>query len=140
MILNKTPQDRIVFVYTTCADTAEAKHLGYAAVEEKLAVCADFWPIESIYPWQGVLQDVTQYMIMFTTKKGLSEKLSNFIVGLHSYTVPMMSECDTAFTNSSYAVWADKMLHSDIEYISEEEAHRKAESDAEDGYHPGKLK
>jgi periplasmic divalent cation tolerance protein len=140
MIIQKTNLDKVVFIYTTCADKAEAKHLGFSAVEEKLAVCADFWPIESIYPWQNVVQNVVQYMVMFTTKKSLSEKLSNFIGGLHSYTVPMIAECDTVFTNSAYGVWADKTLRSDMDYISENDAYQNAINNEEDGYHPGKLK
>lgn len=140
MILNKEIQDKMVFIYTTCADKAEAKHLGYSGVEEKLAICADFWPIESIYPWQRVIQDVTQYMVIFTTKKSLSEKLSAFIGGLHSYSVPMIAECDTVFSNSAYAVWGNKILENQDDYISEYDAHKKNLNDQEDGYHPGKLK
>jgi periplasmic divalent cation tolerance protein len=141
MIINKTSQDKMVFVYTTCADRAEAKHLAFSAVEEKLAICADFWPIESIYPWQGVVQDVTQYMVVFTTEKSLSMKLASFVGGLHSYSVPMIAECDTAFTSPAYSIWADKILHSQSEdYISEHDAYKKQINDEEDGYHPGRLK
>ncbi|MCC6323871.1 divalent-cation tolerance protein CutA [Candidatus Nomurabacteria bacterium] len=140
MILNKETQDKMVFIYTTCRDKGEAKHLGYAAVEEKLAICADFWPIESIYPWQNVIQDVVQYMVIFTTKKSLSEKLSSFIAGLHSYTVPMVAECDTVFTNRAYAAWGNKVLENQENYISEQEARMIEISDQEDGYHPGRLK
>ncbi len=69
--------EKIVFVYTTVSSRDEAKSLSFSVVEEKLAVCADFWPIESIYPWQGVLQEVEQYMVMFTTESALSKNLLN---------------------------------------------------------------
>lgn len=140
MITDKFSADKMVFVYTTCADLKEAKYLSYSAIEEKLAICADFWPVESIYPWQGVVQDVEQYMIIFTTEKSLSEKLAGFISGLHSYSVPMVAECDTAFTNPAYAVWADKVLRSKDDFISPEEINRKQIEADEDGYHPGRLK
>ena len=140
MITEKIYGDKMVFMYTSCTDKAEARHLGFSAVEEKLAICADFWPMESIYPWQGVVQDVAQYMVVFTTKKSLSRKLADFIGGLHSYRVPMIAEFDTAFLNNSYVMWADKTLLSDEDYISEHDAHKREINDEEDGYHPGKLK
>ncbi len=140
MITNKKSPDKIVFVYTTCSDRDEARHLGFSAVEEKLAICADFWAIESIYPWQNVIQDADQFMVMFTTEKTLAKKLAEFIAGLHSYTVPMISECDTAFMNAAYSAWAEKTLQSDEEYISETQAEKAIEILEEDGYHPGKLK
>lgn len=141
MITEKSTQDKIVFVYTTCRDKAEARHLSYSSVAEKLAICSDFWPIESIYPWQGVIQDVSQYMVIFTTKKSLSTKLASFVGGLHSYSVPMIAECDTAFTSSAYMIWADRVLNDfSKDYISKEEAQKKQIQEEEDGYHPGKLK
>lgn len=141
MIINKTTQDKMVFVYTTCNDKREARHLAYSAVGEKLAICADFWLIDSIYPWQGVIQDVSQYMVVFTTVKSLSQKLSSFVGGLHSYSVPMISESEMDFISPAYKIWADRILHSETpDYISEESAYKKIIEEEEDGYHPGKLK
>jgi periplasmic divalent cation tolerance protein len=141
MITDKSTSDTMVFVYTTCADKAEARHLSYSAVAEKLAICADFWPIDSIYPWKGVVQDVGQFMVIFTTKKSLSSKLASFVGGLHSYTVPMIAECDIAFTSPAYMIWADRVLNDfSKDYISQEEADKKQTEYKEDGYHPGKLK
>lgn len=140
MIIDKVFSDKIVFVYTTCSDREEARNLTFSAVKEKLAICADFWQVESVYPWQGVLQNVNQYMIMFTTKKKISKKLADFIGGLHSYSVPMISECETSFTNATYYAWADKTLRGDSKYLSQKEGARRQEYEEEDGYHPGHLK
>lgn len=65
----------IVFVYTICSNAEEARSLGISSVQEKLAISADYWIINSIYPWQGVLQEVGQYMLMLSTLKELSKNL-----------------------------------------------------------------
>lgn len=140
MIIKRTSSDKIVFLYTTCADRSEARDLAFSTVNEKLAICADFWSVESVYPWQGVLQNVNQYMVMFTTKKKLSKKLADFVGGLHSYTVPMICETETSFTNSTYTAWADKTLRGDTKYLSQKEGAKRQEYEDEDGYHPGRLK
>ena len=130
----------IVFVYTTCQDLAEAKYLSLSAIEDKLAICADFWEVNSIYPWHSVMQDVNQYMVMMTTQKPLAQKLISFITGLHSYSIPMVGCTDVPFANPSYLTWVDKTLSSMEPYRSIEEDQAIQRSLAEDGYHPGHLK
>ncbi len=124
MIVEKvdTISKEVVFVYTTCPSIEQAKSMGLSAINEKLAACIDFWVIGSIYPWQGVIEDVEQYMLMFTTEKGLAEKLMKFVAGLHPYTTPMIARMDTAVMNPTYTFWVDTTLSSTEEYISEEEA------------------
>lgn len=130
----------IVFIYTTCQDLAEAKYLSLSAIQEKLAICADFWEVNSIYPWHGVIQDVNQYMVMITTEKSLAEKLIAFVASLHSYSIPMISSCEPNFTNPAYLTWAYKTLNNNEAYKSAEEEASKERSISEDGYHPGHLK
>lgn len=142
MIVEKvsTSGKDIVFVYTTCPSLEEVRSIGLSAIHEKLAVCMDYWSIGSIYPWNGVLQDVEQYMLMLTTDKELSDKLMKFISGMHSYSTPMITRIDTALMNPSYKFWATDVLSSTEPYITEEEQRLKEINDQEDGYHPGKLK
>lgn len=130
----------VVFVYTTCHDWAEARSLGLAAIENKLAVCADFWEINSVYPWHGVIQEVGQYMLMITTEEEFSEKLIKFIGGVHSYTTPMIARLDTALVNPTYKFWVEDTIHNKDAYISENEARNRQEIEEDGGYHFGKLK
>jgi uncharacterized protein involved in tolerance to divalent cations len=45
MILEEVEKgsENIVFVYTTCSSLDEAKSIGLSAVNEKLAISADYW-------------------------------------------------------------------------------------------------
>jgi periplasmic divalent cation tolerance protein len=130
----------IVFIYTTCKDKEEARSIGLSAIEEHLAACADFWIIDSVYPWRGVIEEVSQCMLMLTTEKDISEKLIKFIEGIHSYTVPVIAECDTQITSPSYKLWVEKTLEGDKDFLSEEEEMHKEKNEEEQGYHPGHLK
>lgn len=129
-----------VFVYTTCSNIDEARNLARSAVENNLAVCGDFWAVESIYPWHGVLEDVEQYMLMITTQRELSEKLVGFLKGLHSYEVPMFVTTASVSTSELYKIWMEKTLEQKGELLSPEEAKEKQQYESESGYHPGKLK
>jgi uncharacterized protein involved in tolerance to divalent cations len=121
----------IVFVYTICKDIEEARSLGLSAIREKLAISMDYWIINSIYPWQGVIQEIDQYLLMFSTKKNISEKLIKHLESEHSYNIPMIVRCDTDMTNLPYSLWMDKTLENEEQYITEEEA--KLKKDNEEG-------
>ncbi len=114
-----------VFVYTTCRDREEARLIGLECIRNRLAVCSDFWEINSVYPWNGVIEEVSQYMLMLTTEKRLSPELISFIGTIHSYTTPMISELDVALMNSSYKFWADTTLDSREDYVLEEDISRE---------------
>lgn len=60
-------EKNIVFVYTTCPNIIEARNIGLSAVREKLAISADYWLINSIYPWMNVIQEGDQFMLLFAT-------------------------------------------------------------------------
>jgi len=115
----------IVFVYTICSNKAEARSMGLLAIEEKLAISMDSWIINSIYPWQGVVEEVDQYMLMFSTQKKKSDALVKFIEDEHSYKIPMIAKCQTNMTNMSYQLWVDDTLKNTDKYMTEEEAHPK---------------
>ena len=111
----------IVFVYTMCPSIEEARDIGISAIKEKLAVSADYWIINSIYPWSNIIQETDQYMLMFATQKHLSNTLMKHIEMEHSYIVPVVICSETSITNQPYHFWVDNTLTSKEEYIIETE-------------------
>jgi uncharacterized protein involved in tolerance to divalent cations len=135
--IDKSDKD-IVFVYTTCPSVQEARDIGLSAVNQKLAISADYWIINSIYPWSNVIQEGEQYMLMFATQKGLSDTLMKHIEKEHSYSVPVVVRTDISMANQPYTFWVDNTLTSDKEYITETEDEIKKKN--ERGYHYDRLK
>jgi len=136
----KKESKNLVFIYTTCPTKEEARDIGLSAIENKLAISVDYWLIESIYPWKGVIQQVEQYMLMLTSQKCLGEKLIKFINRMHSYNTPIIVMSETSQVNYSYKFWMDGLLGKDDKYLTETEARRKKVEDEEGVYHYGKLK
>lgn len=128
----------IVFVQTTCAGIAEARAISLSAINEKLAISADYWLVNSIYPWKNVIQEIDQYMVVFMTQRELSDKLIKHIEAEHSYDVPMIVTTDAGITNQSYFFWVDTTLSSKDKYITEEEKRKSQKKD--DDFHFEKLK
>jgi periplasmic divalent cation tolerance protein len=127
----------LVFVYTICPTKEEAISIGLSVLNKKLAISIDFWPVESVYPWKGVIQHINQYILMISTQKVLSDKLIESIESVHSYSVPMIAVCESSKVNYSYQLWMDELLSSKERYLSQEEARTKQKK-KEENY--GKLK
>jgi uncharacterized protein involved in tolerance to divalent cations len=136
----KKEEKELVFMYITCATRDEARTISFAALKQKLIVCADYWVIESIYPWNGVVEDIDQYMLLLTTKKSLSDKLYAFVLSMHSYGIPMIAESPIKMKNPAYTLWGHNTIKETKEYISKEEKKKRDEYEAEGNFHPGHLK
>ena len=102
----------MIFVYTTCKDMAEAKALGQKIFETKAAACVDMWPVESMYYWEGKLQNITQAMLLVTTLEGKLQDVDDIISANHSYSVPLIAGVDIRRINHEYKEWMVQTIHS----------------------------
>jgi len=79
----------IQFVYITTGDKAEARKIGMALVESRLAACVNIIDqMNSLYRWEGQIQeDQEVILIAKTTEKNLPV-LKEKVKAMHSYECP----------------------------------------------------
>lgn len=81
--------EEYVVVYVTASNKEEAKKIGEALVKERLAACVNIYPeIESIYWWQGKVEESGEAALILKTRRSLVPKVIERVKQLHSYTVP----------------------------------------------------
>jgi len=81
--------DQCVVVYVAAGSEQEALNIAKAAVEERLAACANLIPkIRSIYRWEGKVCDEPECYLIIKTRKALFHTLRDRVKDLHSYEVP----------------------------------------------------
>ena len=79
----------VVILYTTWPDAETAQASGRAAVEAKLAACANVLaPMTSIYTWQGALQQEAETPMLLKTTASGAAVLRDFILERHPYDTP----------------------------------------------------
>jgi periplasmic divalent cation tolerance protein len=79
----------IIQLTTTVDSKAQAIKIAQTIVSERLAACAQIQgPVESIYWWQGKLDNATEWYCHFKTTKLLVEQLRTRVVKLHPYDIP----------------------------------------------------
>lgn len=96
--------------YIPVASRAEAATLGQEAIKLKLAACANTFPAQSMFVWQGELQEEQEYILMLKTLPLLRAKLNAFITASHSYQTPAILSWQ-AEVNESYGTWMQQQLY-----------------------------
>lgn len=93
-------------VLTTAANAEEARTLGRALVEEKLAACATVMPqVESIYHWQGEVERAAEALVLLKTAVQKVEALRNRLHELHAYETPEFLVVEVEQGSAAYLEW-----------------------------------
>ena len=96
----------IVSVYATFATDEEARRIGRAVVEERLAACVNvLGPCHSIYRWQGKIEEAGEVAALFKTAADRAPELIARIAELHSYNVPAAVVWPIADALDGYRHW-----------------------------------
>jgi periplasmic divalent cation tolerance protein len=81
--------DDLVFLYTTWPDAEKAHACGRAAVEARLAACANILvAMHSVYRWKGETREEVETPMLLKTTKGAAEQLTALVLERHPHEVP----------------------------------------------------
>jgi periplasmic divalent cation tolerance protein len=94
----------ICLVYVTNESKDKARSLVDLIVDEKLAACANIFPIESAYWWQSIVEHDHEVVTIFKTIPALWIPLRDRISEIHPYDVPCIMKIDVE-ANESYTKW-----------------------------------
>ena len=96
----------IVSVYAVFAEMDEARRIGRSMVEEQLAACVNLLgECQSVYRWQGKVEDATEVAAIFKARADKAEALTARIAALHSYDVPAIAIWPIDGAWPAYAEW-----------------------------------
>ncbi|GAA1074125.1 periplasmic divalent cation tolerance protein [Kitasatospora gansuensis] len=97
----------ILVVTTTHDDETRARDLATAVVRERLAACAQVYPISSVYRWEGEVRSEPEWRIDFKTRAELSDRLAAFIGEHHSYDTPEIIGVPVVTGSTAYLDWVN---------------------------------
>src|SRR5690554_5209470 len=100
----------IRFVYITTADKDEARKIGRILIEEKLAACVNILPgMESIYVWEGKIEEDTECVMIAKTHASKMKQLTQRVLEHHSYDCPCVASLSLAEGegNPEYMDWIE---------------------------------
>jgi periplasmic divalent cation tolerance protein len=93
-------------VQTTTDSRAEAMALSRAAVEARLAACAQVaGPVASTYWWEGGIERAEEWLILLKLPAGRLGELTAFLTERHSYDEPEIVAVPIVAGSPSYLSW-----------------------------------
>ena len=99
------PEDFAV-VLVTAPDMDLARRLAKAALEAKLAACANIVPaVESHYWWKGKLENSDEVLLIFKTRQQLLPKLERAVREIHPYDTPEFVALPLTTGSRKYLAW-----------------------------------
>ncbi|MGH8287668.1 MAG: divalent-cation tolerance protein CutA [Steroidobacteraceae bacterium] len=110
MALTAEPPEPIV-VLTTCPDEASASRIARDLVESGLAACVSrVGPVQSLYRWQGAIQDEPEVLLVIKTVTPRYSELEMRLKSLHPYEVPEIIALTVAASSAEYLGWLQGAL------------------------------
>ena len=83
--------DAPILIYTTFAEPADARRVGKALVEARLAACVNiFEGMTAIYEWQGALEEAGETAMLIKTRRGLQARALEEAKRQHPYDTPAL--------------------------------------------------
>lgn len=82
----------MLHVTTTCPDLNCAVSIARAALDRRLAACANMLPgVVSLFHWQGRIDEQDEVQLVFKTRAALRDQLVALIETQHPYDVPVIT-------------------------------------------------
>jgi periplasmic divalent cation tolerance protein len=97
----------MIIVYITCKNSAEAKKIGSFLVEKRLAACANYFPVNSIYEWKNKMVKDNEVVLLLKTINKNFNKIKKEVKRLHSYEVPCILKIKVD-ANKEYNKWVEE--------------------------------
>ena len=99
----------VSIIYSTTGSIEEARKIAKILVEEKRVACVNIIPkIESIYRWQGSIEEDDECVLLAKTTDKNVDNVIQRIKELHSYDVPDIVAIPIAHGFKEYLDWVEE--------------------------------
>jgi len=95
----------MLLIQTTTPTRDEALRLARELVERRLVACAQLCNIESVYLWDGNLQQEPECRLLLKTSDDKWPEVERFIRERHSHEVPAIFSVSVTQASEGYANW-----------------------------------
>ncbi len=92
-------------VFVSASSREEARLLARGLLERGLAACVQLSPIESLYLWEGAIQEEEEILLIVKTRAALFPALEAHLREVHSYAAPEILALPVSAGSAPYLAW-----------------------------------
>lgn len=97
-------------LYVTHPSKPEADRISIGLLNEKLIACANYFPVDSVYHWEGRVNRVQEVVTLYKTVSSNIDKIREYIEKNHKYEIPCIMKVAEVNANESYEKWVQEQL------------------------------
>jgi periplasmic divalent cation tolerance protein len=97
-------------VYITAANLEESRKIGKTLVDERLAACVNFFPIQSIFRWKEKIDEANEFGMIVKTKSTKIKEIEQRVKELHSYEIPCVVSFRMDEGSDDYFKWIEESV------------------------------
>jgi periplasmic divalent cation tolerance protein len=102
----------LIILYVTTPDRETARRIGRTLVEEGLVACINIIAgMESIYRWQGMVEQAEEWVLLVKTPAAQAERVCDRIRALHPYDLPCVLNLPIVGGHPPYLDWLARAGH-----------------------------
>jgi periplasmic divalent cation tolerance protein len=95
----------LTVVLTTTESDGQARALARALLESGLAACVQLSRIDSLYRWQGEIEEAPEIRVLIKTRRALRDRVLAFVREHHPYDEPQLVALDADAVSEGYLAW-----------------------------------
>jgi len=100
----------MIIVYITCSGPEEAKNIAQALVNAKLAACANYFPIKSLYKWEGEMKNDDETVLLVKSEDSKFNEIKKKVIAIHSCKLPCILKFN-AEANNQFEKWVGDQVN-----------------------------
>jgi periplasmic divalent cation tolerance protein len=94
-----------LLVLTTINTLDDAKLIARSLIAKQLCACVNITPSNSIYQWQGSIEETEEYMLLIKTDTSRYQLLEAEIKVLHKYELPEIIAIEISAGSQEYLAY-----------------------------------
>jgi periplasmic divalent cation tolerance protein len=104
-----------IVVLTTCAGEMEARGIAAGLIENRLSACVQSSTIQSVYRWQGKIENASEIRLMIKAKTSDYARIEALIKLAHPYDNPEIIALPVLAGSQAYLDWISEETRREIE-------------------------
>lgn len=99
-----------LIVYTTLKNQKDADKISKILVNEKLAACVNYFPVNSVYKWKNRIEKVEEFMLMCKTTRSKFKMLKKRMKEIHPYELPEIIAIPVLYGDKKFLDWVTESV------------------------------
>jgi periplasmic divalent cation tolerance protein len=99
--------DEHLVILVTATSETQARRIAKKLLQNHLAACVNFVPIESMFLWRGEIQEEEEVLMIIKTRSEVFDDLMGEIKSAHTYDTPEIIGMPVVIGSREYLKWID---------------------------------